>query len=309
MDASIIIVNYNTADLVAECIRSVFKFTEGLSYEVIVVDNASGDGCGDTLRREFPGAGNIRFVQLDANLGFGMANNEGFRVAVGRNLLCLNPDTLLLNNAVKILSDFLDSHADVGACGGNLYDEHMRPAQSFFRNLPSLAWDLSLLTFRKVEKLVYRGSVMFNHTGRPIDVGYITGADLMVKRGVIDEVGGFSPDFFMYYEETDLCCRVRRAGYRVVSVPQAEIQHLEGKSFGRGHAVVNERKIRMAEESRLVYYKRNVGRMETRLANIAYGLSLALSKAAFRLAGRDLWRYYDCRQRVFRELRRQEKRR
>ncbi len=302
MDASVIIVNYKTTDLVVECIKSIIKLTTGLSYEVIVVDNNSSDGCGDALRREFPDAKNIKFVQLEANKGFGQANNAGFSVATGRNLLCLNPDTLLLNNAVKTLSDFIDSHSEVGACGGNLFDADMNPTQSFFRNLPSLAWDLSLLTFRKVEELVYRGNVTFNHTARPIEVGYVTGADLMVKRSVLDKVGGFSPDFFMYYEETDLCCRIKRAGYKIVSVPQAKIQHLEGQSFDRGYAIVNERKIRMAEESRLTYYRRNVGRLETKFSNFVYGLSLALSKAAFKLAGRDFWKYYDCRLRVFREL-------
>ena len=174
MDTSVIIVNYKTADLVVECIKSIIKFTTGLSYEVIVVDNNSSDGCGETLKSEFPEARNIKFVQLEVNKGFGLANNAGFSVASGRNLLCLNPDTLLLNNAVKTLSDFIDSHSDVGACGGNLFDADMKPTQSFFRNLPSLVWNLSLLTFRKVEKLVYRGNVTFNHTARPIEVGYVT---------------------------------------------------------------------------------------------------------------------------------------
>lgn len=301
MDVSVIIVNYKTTGLVEACIRSVIKQTEGVTYEIIVVDNNSGDGCGAMLARCFP-HDRIVFVGLDDNPGFGIANNKGMDIAQGRYVFCLNPDTLLINNAIKELVSYLDTHEEAGACGGNLYDGDMRPAHSFYRMLPSVIWELNVLAFRKIEKIIYRGCVDFNHTGHPVSVGYVTGADLMVRRSIMQELEGFSPDFFMYYEETDLCCRIRKSGYSVMSVPAAMIQHLEGKSFGQDKDAVCERRIRMMEQGRLVYYMRNTGAVHRCVANAIYRMSLFLNMAAFRCLRRNIWRVYRCRMAMFAEL-------
>lgn len=109
MDVSIIIVNYKTACLLANAVESIFDKTTGVDFEVIVVDNASGDDCGSLLARKFKGR--VTYVGLNENIGFGRANNEGARLAKGRNLFFLNPDTILLNNAVKLLSNYLDAHS------------------------------------------------------------------------------------------------------------------------------------------------------------------------------------------------------
>lgn len=303
MDVSIVIVNYKTTDLIVNCINSIRKYTREISYEIIIVDNNSGDNCHDTLRRAFP-QDNLVFISLNDNRGFGMANNEGFRVAKGRNVLCLNPDTLLMNNAVKILSSYLDEHEDVGACGGNLYDEDLCPAYSFSRMLPSFIWELNILAFGKIERFLYKDNRNFNNMGTPIEVGYITGADLMVKNKVIEQTGGYSPEFFMYYEDTDLCCRIKRKGYKIMSVPAANIQHLEGKSFGRGENEVNERRIDMSEGSRLIYYMMNVGRFETWLADMTYRLGLFVNEKFFSLSKNEIWRYYNCRRNMIKHQKR-----
>ena len=112
MDVSIIIVNYKTACLLANAVESIFDKTTGVDFEVIVVDNASGDDCGSLLARKFKGR--VTYVGLNENIGFGRANNEGARLAKGRNLFFLNPDTILLNNAVKLLSNYLDAHSGTG---------------------------------------------------------------------------------------------------------------------------------------------------------------------------------------------------
>lgn len=302
MDVSIIIVNYRTADLIVNCISSIKQLTKEISYEIIVVDNNSEDNCRNLLKEIFANDKNILFIPLIENKGFGMANNAGFKIAKGRNVLCLNPDTLLINNAIKEMSNFLDTHDDVGGCGGNLYDENMKPTQSFFRILPSLRWDLNILTFWKIEKLIYCGNHIFNYSNHPIKVGYITGADLMTKKEIIELTGGFSSDFFMYYEETDLCCRIKRLGYKIMNLPTAKIQHLEGKSFSREKSVINEKQILMSEISRLKYYKRNVGKTETKIANLIYGIALSVNKWAFKLIGREHWKYYECRKKTFKKL-------
>lgn len=229
MDVSIIIVNYNTRRLTADCLDRLFEKTSGVAFEAIVVDNDSRDGS----RVWFAADDRIVFIESGGNLGFGRANNLGIRVARGRHLLFLNPDTLLVNNAVKIMSGFLDAHPRAGACGGNLYRADMRPNLSFFRLFPAAA-DWNFIFSSLYSRLFLRGNVSFNHTGRPWPVAFVSGADLMVKRSVLDQTGGFDEDFFLFFEEAELSWRIRRRGYRIYSVPEAKIIHLGGQSTGTG---------------------------------------------------------------------------
>lgn len=268
--------------MIAECLKSVFEKTEGIAYEVIVVDNASGDGYERLLAAAFPGRP-VKFLTLKENVGFGRANNAGFRLASGRNVLCLNPDTLLLNNAVKILSDYLDSHPECGACGGNLYDTRMEPAVSFRRIFPGIFWETDVLTSGRAERLAHGGNVWFNHTGKPMKVAYVNGADLMMPASVLKKTDGFSPEFFMYFEETDLCRRIGRLGYDVVNVPSARIQHLEGGSFDNDG--IPRRRIEFYEEGRMRYCRRNMGPVRRAAADSIHMATLVLGKYAGRSEG------------------------
>ena len=228
-DVSIIIVNYNTLQLVVECVNSVIELTSGLDYEIIVIDNNSDSELGEKLNHLFPI--NIRTIGLTENVGFGRANNEGFKVANGKYVICLNPDTILLNNAIKILHDFMETHPNVGVCGGNLYDVDMKPTHSYRMMLPSVLWEIDSHFGGFYAKCRWGVNVEFNHTAKPLNVGYITGADMMIRKEIIDSVGGFSEYFFMYYEECELTFRIKRLGFSCYSVPAAHIQHLEGESF------------------------------------------------------------------------------
>lgn len=227
MDVSIIIVNYNTLLLTSKCIGSIFDRTNDVDFEVIVVDNCSTDGSIEA----FSGDSRISFVPLSKNLGFGMANNEGFKIAKGKYVFCLNPDTILLNNAIKILFNFMETQPNAGVCGGNLYDCDMNPTHSYRMTLPSIWWEIDCHLRYFFGKIIWGRNLEFNHTDKPRPVGYITGADMMVRKEMLEIVGGFSKHFFMYYEECELTYRIRKAGYEVYSVPDAKIQHLEGKSF------------------------------------------------------------------------------
>lgn len=250
-DVSIIIVNYNTRDITARCIDSILEKTEGLSFEIILVDNASKDGS----REIFSNDDRIIYVYNEDNVGFGRANNIGVEIANGRNIFFLNSDTILVNNAVKILSDYLDKQSMVGACGGNLYSEGMCPTHSFRRSLPSVFSELDVLFAGTLSRLRYGRNREFNHTVNPMVVGYITGADLMVKHNLLRDIGCFDMRFFMYYEETELCYRIKHAGFLVMSVPNAKIIHLEGGSFGDKSKRISERKARMSVESRYIYMR------------------------------------------------------
>jgi GT2 family glycosyltransferase len=255
MDVSVIIVSYNTQALLKQCLASLFANTHDVGFEVIVVDNASHDGSPQMVRNKFPG---VMLIESHENLGFGRANNLGAEHANGKYLFLLNPDTIVLNNAVKTLFDFIDHHPNVGICGGNLFDADRKPAMSYQMFLPSLFWELDVLFSGLPAKWRYGKSAGFNHTRRPREVGYITGADLMIRTDLFRRLNGFDPDFFMYYEETELTFRVRKAGYAVYSVPQAEIIHLEGKTFsGSGE------RVKLLFDSRKKYYRKTQTRFTT----------------------------------------------
>ena len=270
MDVSVIIINYNTCELTKACIDSVFEKTKRISFEVILVDNASTDGS----KRYFQNDDRITYIYNTENLGFGRANNVGIDIAKGRNILFLNSDTLLINDAISVLSEYLDENKDVGACGGNLYDKNMNPTHSYKRILPSIFWEFSILFCSFPERLLFGKNAEFNHSCKALDVGYITGADLMVPKHVLNDCGVFSPDFFMYYEETDLCSRIKKAKYKIRSVPSAQIIHLEGASSKQDGTSSNKNKIRQLEESRIIYYFRNCLRGYIRIVNIIYCLFL-----------------------------------
>lgn len=249
-DVSVVIVNYHTYSLLEACIKSIFKYTEGLDFEVIVVDNHSDSELTTKLDLVFPGK--VVVVQLSENVGFGRANNEGFKIATGKYVFCLNPDTLLLNNAIKILYDYLEQHPSVGVCGGNLFDSEMNPTHSYRMALPSLWWEMDWHLGCFFGMLIWGINLEFNHTDKPRRVGYITGADMMIRKEIINQVGGFSKYFFMYYEECEFTYRIRKQGYDVFSVPAARIQHLEGKSFPSSELTT---KTKYQTYSRLMYHR------------------------------------------------------
>lgn len=229
-DVSVIIVNYNSEALLAASIESVYKYTKGVSFEIIVVDNNSEKESQERLKSILSRYSEARLVPLTENLGFGRANNAAVPFATGDYLLLLNPDTILLNDAVSIMKDYLECHESIAVCGGNLFDSEMRPATSFHRLFPSIAGELNSLLFYLPEFLKYGRNRFFNHSGHPLEVAAITGADLMIKKSVVEELGLFDDSFFMYYEDTELCNRIRKSGYGIASVPDAHIQHLEGRS-------------------------------------------------------------------------------
>jgi len=229
MDVSIIIVNYNTVKLLIDAINSVFEKTEGIEYEIIVVDNNSPDNPKNILAEKY--GNKIIYLGLSENIGFGRANNEAAKIAQGRNLFFLNPDTILLNNAVKILSDYLDDNPPVGCCGGNLYNDRYEPTVSFSRILPSILDEINQLFLNIIGKIAFGRNQFFNYTNKVLKVAGLIGADLMIRKGLFDSLKGFDPDFFMFAEEIELEYRIGKKGYKIISVPYARIIHLEGQSI------------------------------------------------------------------------------
>jgi GT2 family glycosyltransferase len=225
-DVSIVIVSYQTRDMTLACIRSVIEQTSTTSYEIIVLDNASTDGSADAIRSQFP---TLTLIASDENLGFARANNVAAARARGRRLLLLNPDTVVLDQAIDRLQAFASKHPDHGIWGGRTVfgDGTLNPASCWRR---ATLWSVFCRTFGLTQ---FRNSPLFNWEGyggwgrdteREVDI--VTGCFFLVERGLWDRCHGFDPVFFMYGEEADLCLRARHLfGARPMITPDATIIH------------------------------------------------------------------------------------
>ncbi|MCK9900288.1 glycosyltransferase family 2 protein [Frankia sp. Cpl3] len=231
VEVSILVVSYNTADLTVRCLESAVATSIGVSTEIIVVDNASTDGSAAVIRDRFPG---VDLVEQDVNLGFGRAVNLAAFRAKGEYLLLLNPDAVVLDNAVAEILDFARRRPNGGVYGGRTLRPDGTVDPSSCWGAPSL-W--SFACFGLGLSTLFRRSRLFDpeSLGRwPRDtvreVGVVTGCLLLVRRDLFERLGGFDPRFFMYGEDTDLSMRVRSAGYRPVVTPAAAIVHHVGAS-------------------------------------------------------------------------------
>jgi hypothetical protein len=229
---SVIIVNYNTRDLLRRCLAALSGREHPFPLETIVVDNASGDGSAAMVRSEFP---DVRVVEGDQNGGFSWANNRGAEIATGDYILLLNSDTEVLDDALTKLVSFLDSHLDVAVVSGRLVYPDLSDqgvARAFPTPFNAVFGRTTLLARlfpnnrHSKEYIVSRA----HHSDEPFEVDWVSGACLMVRSEVIEEVGFLDEGFFMYWEDADFCFRIKRAGWRVFCVPEARVIHHEGKS-------------------------------------------------------------------------------
>lgn len=223
MEISVIIISYNTSELLNDCLRSVFQNTVGLSFEVIVVDNNSKDDSCQMVETLYP---QVKLIRSCTNLGFGKANNIGISQAKGKYVFLLNSDCVLINNAIKILHDLMERVGHCAVSGGNLFNREMKPVHAYG------CFNSPMRYFLRITGLRY----LLKNTGneekrdRLTEVEQIVGADLMIRKSVLDEVGVFDERFFLYCEESELQFRIRKKGYGIVYTPEAKIFHLEGAS-------------------------------------------------------------------------------
>ena len=268
MDISVIIINYKTPQYVIDCITSLREKTKGITYEIIVVDNDSGDNSVSVLKETF--GNTITLIESDSNLGFGRANNLGAKYATGKYLFLLNSDTLLVNNALKILFDYIEHNEKIGVVGGNLYTRDMSPNNSYSDEFLSAdqfkkqaRWSsiiYSMISCKVLHKfrsgkarqrLAYKGH--YNFTDFPQKVAFIFGTDMMLKKSIFDQVGGFDPRFFMYAEEEELSWRIAKAGYCSVCVPDAKIIHFDGGSFSKADEASRISRYRIRQTGDMTY--------------------------------------------------------
>ena len=228
MNLSVIIVSHNTRKLLKQCLDSIYRNTTGLQYEVIVVDNDSTDGSKEMISKDFP---TVRLLFNTANEGFAKANNKGFDNSQGDYLLFLNSDTIIVNNAIKYLSDYLQKHSAVGVVGPKLLTPEGMPTQSYqrFLDVAKLCLGAACLQYFLDVKKHRMHYPRYQFTDDR-EVEWLSGAALAIKRNVFEQVGKWDDKYFLYYEDMDLCLQVKRAGYKVMYHPAAEIIHHFGSS-------------------------------------------------------------------------------
>ena len=251
VDVSIILVSYNTKDLTRNCLNSIYEFTKDIEFEVFVVDNNSQDGSAEMIEQEFP---QVRLIKNPENKGFGAANNIAIRLSNAKYVFCLNTDTLLLDNSIKKFFDYMEKKTNVAASGGLLYDKDNNPmgCGGHFPSVKEVFWKLGLKyilkkQYKKMEPVVYS-----NEQELIESIDFITGADIFFRKKVLDEIGLFDEQFFMYYEETDLCKRIKNAGYDIKIISNIKIIHLESKSI-KNNVWKNEQ----CYKSRFIFFKKH----------------------------------------------------
>lgn len=206
-DLSIIIVTINNIKILDQCLDSIYKNTKKITFEIILADNASTDGTQEMIRRKYP---QVRFIDNNKNIGFVKASNQGLRIASGRYQMLLNNDTITKDSAFDKMVDFMDKNPKVGACGAKLLN---------------------------IDGTIQRQGGLFGkkfyNAKQPVEVDFVIGACLMVRKEVIEKVGLMDEKLFFYNDDLDWCLSIRKAGWKIYFCPQSEVIHYGGYSSKR----------------------------------------------------------------------------
>ena len=220
LDLSIVIVSFNTRDVLLDCLTSVYAKTEGISYEVIVVDNASSDDTPDSVSKKFP---NVFLIRNDVNKGFSSANNQGIRGSAGKWISLLNPDTRLVEISFQKIYKYMEEHSEFSILGPGIIDEENQQSPTrLWEDTPSdAAWKILGL---------YNPNDELQRMADTKEALVVSGCCFVIHRELFEQVGLLDENYFLYNEEDDFCRRARKQGKRICFFPETSIQHLLGKS-------------------------------------------------------------------------------
>ena len=230
MDLSIIIVNYNVRDFLRQSLESLQKSVQHLQSEIIVVDNASDDGSIEMLRSEFE---TVKIITNQTNIGFGKANNQAMQIAKGKYFLLINPDTLVQEDTISILHNYLENNKQVGFVGCKILNADGTLQLPCRRSIPT-PW----VAFSKIvglsrlfpkSKLFAKYNLTYLDENEITEVDALSGSFMMLPREIFETVGGFDEQYFMYGEDLDLCYRAKKNGWKVIYNPSTQIIHSKGR--------------------------------------------------------------------------------
>ena len=228
MDLSIVILNYQTFELTKNTINSIFEYEYPFSYEVLLVDNASGDDSLSRLKNYFKDK--VIFIESSENNGFAAGNNQALKIAKGKYQLLLNSDTIVWENTLENIYDYMEKHTDVGASGCRVLLENGDLDKACKRSFPNVKNSF----FRLFHIPTKSKDDNYNLNNLPDDGIYeidcLTGAFMFIRKEVLDEVGFLDETFFMYGEDIDLCYRIKQAGWKIIYYGKSKITHFKGAS-------------------------------------------------------------------------------
>lgn len=230
MDVSVVIVNWNTCGILRDCLCSVFEQTKNIEFEVIVIDNVSTDGSVEMVKKDFP---QVKLIENSENRGFAAANNQGIAIAKGRYVVLLNPDTVVLDNAIEKTLSFADKQPESAVVGCRVLnpDRTLQPTCFMFPSILNMLLSSTYL-YKLFPKSRFFGRERMTwwdrNDVREVDV--VTGCFMLVRREAIEQVGLLDERFFVYCEETDWCYRFKQTGWKIMYTPCANIIHLGGQS-------------------------------------------------------------------------------
>lgn len=274
MDLSIVIVNWKVRDLLEKALRSIFEQTEGISFEVFVVDNNSGDGSAEVVREKFP---QVDLTASAENLGFAKGNNLAIKKSRGRYVLLLNPDTEILDNVLEKMVRFMDAHPECGIAGCKLLNADLS-LQSSVRAFPDLASQIFILL--KIHNFLLHSKAMYRYLAGDFDyektqeVDQVMGAFMMIRREVFDKIGLMDETFWLWFEEVDFCKRAKEAGWKIFYTPEAKIIHLYGQSFKQAMSI---QKQKVLNRSLAYYFKKHGTKGELVVIQLLRPISIALA--------------------------------
>jgi hypothetical protein len=283
MDLSIIIVNWNSVQYLAKAIDSVLAQASAISFEIVVVDSGSYDGCGEMIRKSYP---EVIFVQSASNVGFSRANNLGYRASCGGVLLFLNPDTEILGDAIGQLFRRLTELPQAAIAGPKLLNTDGSIQETCVRAFPTILnqfLDSDVLRRWFPRARLWGKQTLFVAGDAPRKVEAVSGACLMMRRSVFEAVGLFSTDYFMYAEDMDLCLKACRAGFDAYYVPAAVVVHHGGGSSSQAPASTFSAV--MAMESQWRYFRKTRSGRYATLYRAAMGGASLLRLGALLLMG------------------------
>ena len=279
LDVSVVIVSWNTRDILRGCIRSIFEQTREASFEVFVIDNNSHDGSVEMVRAEFP---RVTLIANTQNRGFAAACNQGMRALSARYTLLLNPDTIVLDDAISRCVRYADLHADVGVVGCQVLENENRISPTGFSFPSPLNVFLALSGLSRAfprSRLFGRPELGWWERNSEQDVDVVTGMFMLVRREAIAQVGLMDESYFVYSEEADWCYRFSQAGWRRVFTPCARIIHLDGGAKSTSQA--STKMFVQMQKSSMIYHKKNLGPAAWSLVKAIYIVSNSIRMVAW----------------------------
>ena len=270
MDVSIIIVNWNTCDVLRNCLASIYDNTEGFEFELIVIDNMSSDNSVSMIKATFP---QVELIENSENRGFAAANNQGIATAKGRYILLLNSDTVILDNAISKTINFADNHPDAAVIGCRVLnpDRTLQPTCFVFPSVLNLfLWTTCLSRLFPRNRFFGREHMMWWNRDNVKEVDVVTGCFMLIRHEAIEEIGLLDERYFIYGEETDWCYRFKQAGWKITFTPDADIIHL-------GRASTIQVSLKMTLEyvkSMLFFFKKHKSRFSYTLACLLLAICL-----------------------------------